>query len=332
MIDPGLEHIISAEPWDPTLWMAAADWFEENGQPQGELIRLSILLRMNLSGEKKRKAEQRQWEIIRSGVIPWMPGLTNHVGMEFVLIPPGRFLMGSPFSEGYHSPDEGPVHEVEISEPFWLGRFPVTQGQYEKVMNCNPSHFSENGRLPYYRISEMNTAFFPVDSVPFQDAEKFCICLNNSPEEISLGRRYRLPTEAEWEYACRAGTSTTFYCGDSLDGYQANFDGTYPYGGDATRKRYLKRTSEIGSYPPNPFSLYDLYGNVWEWCSDWFDEMYYQESPMLDPTGPNNGEAHVLRGGSWIDAGWHCRSADRSHREALHYVGFRVAMTLKSWK
>lgn len=314
------------DPADTTLWFAWADWLEERSDPRAELVRLHVALRTDPPGPTRLLRESRLRQLLASGVQPCLPSLVNFIGMELILIPPGRFLMGSPFSEPYHSPDEGPVHEVEITRPFYLGRFPVTQEEFEFVMGRNPSHFASLGLLADYRLAE-DTRRFPVDTVDYQDAERFCQRLSALHPELHARRRYRLPTEAEWEYACRGGTSSAFYVGEQLSSHHANFDGNYPYG-QAPRHLYLKRTCAVGRYPPNPFGLYDLYGNVWEWCSDWYDEHYYARSPRADPQGPLDGDTHVLRGGSWIDPGWHCRSADRSHLEALHFVGFRVAMDI----
>jgi uncharacterized protein (TIGR02996 family) len=314
---------------DDTAWLALADWLEEQADARAELVRLTLHLRHDSPGPRRQLREVRLRELLASGLQPCVPTLVNSIGMELVLVPPGRFQMGTPFSEPYHSPDEGPTHEVVITRPFYLGRFPVLQAEYECVTKRNPSHFAPAGPLPYYRLENTDTTRFPVDCVDFTEAVVFCQMLSLLPVERSAGRVYRLPSEAEWEYACRAGTSSVFSCGDSLSSRQGNFDGNYPYGG-AAHDISLKRTCLVGQYPPNAFGLFDMHGNVWEWCSDWFDEDYYARSPQTDPPGPVEGEAHVLRGGSWIDAGWHCRSGDRSHREALHYVGFRVAMSADS--
>jgi uncharacterized protein (TIGR02996 family) len=327
-MDTDLLQAIHHDPLDKTVWLALGDWLEERGEPErAELVRLTLTLRYQPPGPRRAAHEARVRQMLEREVAPCMPDVVNTIGMGLVLIPPGRFLMGSPFSEPYHSPDEGPVHDVTLTRAFYLGRFPVTQREYREVTGMRPSHFAPDGPLPYYRLTEVDTSRFPVDSVDHDDAEAFCERLSAMPAERRAGRKYRLPTEAEWEYACRAGSSGVFYHGESLSSYQANFDGNYPYGG-AGRGAYLKRTCPVGEYPPNAFGLHDMYGNVWEWCADWFDESYYHHSPRYDPAGPPRGENRVLRGGSWIDASWHCRSADRSHREALHYVGFRVAMTL----
>ncbi|MFO0878876.1 MAG: SUMF1/EgtB/PvdO family nonheme iron enzyme [Gemmataceae bacterium] len=313
-------------PGDRTAWFAFADWLEETGDPRAELTRLTLHLTQSGPRAQRPAMEERLRHLLGQGLEPCLPALMNAVEMSLVLLPPGWFFMGSPFSESYHSPDEGPVHEVHLTRPFYLARYPVTQGQFTQVMGYNPSHFFAEGPLPYYRLVDVNTSNYPVDSVEHAEAVEFCARLSALPQEKKLGRRYRLPTEAEWEYACRAGTTTPFWFGDSATSSQANFDGNYPYGG-APQGSYLKRTCPVGTYRPNAFGLHDLHGNVWEWCADWFEEDYYRNSPREDPPGPPRGEGHVLRGGAWIDASWHCRSADRSAYEALHYVGFRVAVS-----
>jgi formylglycine-generating enzyme required for sulfatase activity len=190
----------------------------------------------------------------------------------------------------------------------------VTQQQYERVMGQNPSSFSSTGGGKD-KVKGIDTRQFPVENVSWENAVEFCRRLSELPEERANERVYRLPTEAEWEYVYRGGPffkapATAFYFGNSLSPTQANFDGNYPYGG-AAKGRYLERPTPVGSYPPNPLGVYDLHGNVWEWCADWYDEDYYKQSSRQDPQGPERGERRVLRGGSWLDYGWYCRSACR---------------------
>ena len=188
-------------------------------------------------------------------------------------------------------------HEVSITKPFYLGVYVVTQAEYEKVMGNNPSWFSAKGDGKD-KVKDMDTGQFPVEKVSWDDAVAFCKKLSELPEEKKAGRVYRLPTEAEWEYACRAGTKTAFHYGDSLSSKQANFNGNFPYGG-ADKGPYLGRTAKVGSYAANAFGLYDMHGNVWEWCQDWYDENYYKNSPKEDPPGPAQGLHRVVRGGGW---------------------------------
>ncbi len=251
--------------------------------------------------------------------------ITNSIGMKLVLIPAGKFLMGSPKDEKerFHGEVQ---HEVSITKPFNLGVYMVTQAEYEKVMGNNPSYFSPKGDGKD-EVEDMDTSHFPVEMVSWEDAIAFCKKLSELPEEKKAGRVYRLPTEAEWEYACRAGTKTVFHYGDSLSSKQANFDGNDPYGG-ADKGPNLNRTAKVGSYAPNAFGLYDMHGNVWEWCQDWYNGGYYKNSPKEDPPGPAQASDRVVRGGSWYSHGWDCRSAGR-HRlgpaSRFASLGFRVA-------
>jgi formylglycine-generating enzyme required for sulfatase activity len=180
----------------------------------------------------------------------------------------------------------------------------------------------------------LDTDDFPVEQVSWEDAQAFLKRLSALPAEVKTGRTYRLPTEAEWEYACRAGTSAPFHFGNSLSSTQANFDGNHPYGGAATEP-YLERTTRVGSYKPNALGLYDMHGNVWEWCNDWFAEDYYQESPRRDPSGPSDragpGGDRVLRGGGWEDDGQDCRSASRGRHspgDRNCVVGLRAVLVV----
>jgi formylglycine-generating enzyme required for sulfatase activity len=213
--------------------------------------------------------------------------------MEFVLIPAGEFDMGSPPSEEGRLEYEGPVHRVTLSRAFRIGKYPVTQRQYEAVTGENPSHFSGN-------IDR------PVDSVSWEDAVAFCRKLGARD-----GRAYRLPTEAQWEYACRAGSTSAYCFGDdpSLLPQYAWY-----------RDNSGMQTHPVGEKKPNAFGVYDMHGNVWEWCHDYYYGScgsgfygwhYYRVSPNVDPQGPDIGASRVLRGGSWDDDPGGCRSADR---------------------
>lgn len=235
----------------------------------------------------------------------------NSIGMEFSFIPAGQFIMGSPETEKDRSSDEGPRRAVTIAKGFWMGRYEVTQGQYEAVMGTNPSGFKDCG------------PDCPVETVSWNDAKEFIRRLNLRND----GYIYSLPTEAEWEYAARAGTTTAFAFGDSLSSSQANFNGNYPYG-NAPKGPYLGKTVKVGSYRPNAWGLYDMHGNVWEWVEDWYTDSY---------TGlPTDGSANltvgkreyrVLRGGSWVYGGVNVRSAYRltyNPTERINNLGFRL--------
>jgi len=245
--------------------------------------------------------------------------LGNNVKMRLVLIPAGKFIMGSPATEAGRGGDEGPQHEVTISKPFYMGVFEVTQEQYEQVMGVNLGGFKG--------------AKNPVECVSWDEAVEFCRKLS-----VGTGKKVTLPTEAQWEYACRAGTTTAYNTGDSLKPGQANANFPYNPGVWDTIMAWLGmssaqeiiQTTPAGSFPPNGFGLYDMHGNVWEWCSDWCGEDYYANSPKTDPQGPDSGSARVLRGGCWDDLPTYCRSASRNGYDPGGlfnlYGGFRVVV------
>lgn len=251
--------------------------------------------------------------------------IMNSIGMKLTGIPAGTFMMGSPRDEEERD-DKEERHEVEITKPFYMGVCEVTQSQYAAVVGENKSAFKD------LRDN-------PVENVEWKKAIVFCERLSSRPEEKSAGRKYRLPTEAEWEYACRAGTRTAFYFGNSLSSREGNFNGNYP-AGKAPKGRYLRRPVKVASYKPNAFGLYDMHGNVNEWCSDWYAPEYYLDSPEKDPLGPpvgvvptgfnNNGNQNyfvVVRGGCWVDDGRACRSAYRFRampNTQYRLIGFRV--------
>ncbi len=253
-------------------------------------------------------------------------GFTNSIGMKLVLVPAGKFKMGSPDGEAERDPDEGPVHEVEMARRHYVGAYEVTQAQYKKMTSASPSHFASTGRGAD-KVKGMDTSSFPVDSVTWMEAKLFCERLSALPAEKAAGRLYRLPTEAEWEHACRAGgRSRPFHFGDDLSSPLANFNGLTPYGAALTGP-YLQRTTAVGSYKPNAWGLYDMHGNVREWCSDAYDKDYYARTPARDPEGPHAGNPKVMRGGAWSDIARACRSAYRASDNATARsitCGFRV--------
>ena len=242
------------------------------------------------------------------------PGkLKNSIGMEFASIPAGKFLMGSPETEKERDQDET-RHEVTLTRGFLMGIHEVTQAQYEQVMGQNPSNFKG--------------ATLPVETVSYDDAMAFCKKLSDLPPEKASGRKYRLPTEAEWEYCCRAGTSTPFHFGQELNGTQANCDGNFPYG-TTEKGPYLEKTSPVGSYPANAWGLYDMHGNVWEWCQDWYGD--YPKASIKDPQGSIDGVHRVLRGGSWCDLARSCRAGLRVWITPVYHsssCGFRLLLPL----
>ncbi len=301
-------------PYDLTPWNYLRDMYEDVGDE-----RLAFL-----TGDT-----QKSIDLLLKGVKPPVPSFTNSIGMEMVLIPAGTFLMGSPDSEGQRFDNEGPQHLVRISKPFYLGKYPVTQAQWQAVMGSNPSHFRGDN--------------LPVESVSWIDCQEFVRVLS---EKYSAN--YCLPSEAEWEYACRAGTTTAFAWGDSLSSHLTNFDGNHPYG-DAPKGKFIRQTTPVGSYLPNAWGIYDMHGNVWEWCQSKYKSLVegeYSSDPTascaagrgaaalrtavppsvsgscraaVSPTSAAGSAYHhdnqnnylVCRGGSWYNHGRFCRSAYR---------------------
>ncbi len=231
--------------------------------------------------------------------------------MEFVRIPKGSFLMGAPDGEKEASSDEKPQRRVEISRDYYLGKYEVTQAQYKAVTGADPSKF-KGGRLP-------------VEMVSWDDATAFCSTLSSR-----VKRTVELPTEAEWEYACRAGTTTPFHFGSKLNGDLANHAGNFPYGTE--KGAYKQKTLEVGSYPANPWGLHDMHGNVWEWCRDYYglyDKLESLKDPFQSTKQSNN--RRVLRGGSWNVGAGNCRAAKRDNDtpdDRYYGSGFRVCFRL----
>ena len=277
-------------------------------------------------------------------------------GMKLTLIPAGTFTMGSPASEVERSAEEGPQHMVRISQPFYMGVYEVTQGEYEQVMGVNPSNFSKSN-VGSSKLSGQDTSQFPVELVAWYDAIEFCNSLSakdgltayytltnvtrkgQAPKDsiasamvsVSGGRGYRLPTEAEWEYACRANTTTPFHFGSTLNGDQANVNGSAPYG-TTTPGKYWARSMTVGSYLANAFGLSDMHGNVWEWCEDVYHEKVYanRAGTTIDPLVQNGSEYRVLRGGSWDNSSEDARSAGRNSgtpEGRSNVSGFRVVFS-----
>lgn len=236
--------------------------------------------------------------------------ITNSLGMEFVFILPGTFMMGSPSDEPERSDDEK-QHQVKLTREFYMQTTEITQGQWKAVMGSNPSHFKSCGEN------------CPVEKISWNDVQDFIKKLNR----LEGTGRYRLPTEAEWEYACRAGTNTPFSFGKCLSADQANYDGNYPLSG-CSKGKYRKKTVPVASFSPNNWGLYDMHGNVWEWCQDWYDK--YPTGSVTDPKGSVKGSVRVLRGGGWGSDAWVCRSAFRG-RYGRGYrftdFGFRLVLS-----
>jgi uncharacterized protein (TIGR02996 family) len=301
---------ITADPGDDTAWVALADCLEEQGQTDSaELVRLREWLRHAAYDDPDRPPrEQRLQSLLLSGVLPVLPRRTVMVSqrtrLELALIPAGSFIMGSPEEEQERQGDEGPQHRVTLTRAFYLGVYPVTQSQWRAVMGSNPS--------------TERKADHPVSGSSWNRCQTFC---NKLTEQTGL--KFRLPTEAEWEYAARATTTTPFHFGATISADIVNFDGNYCYRGQA-KGIYRAKTTVVGSFPPNAFGLYDMHGNVWELCQDGLRE--YTEEPVSDPVGLEK-EYRAARGGSWFHLPWHCRCAYRIHRgvdNGDRYIGLRV--------
>jgi formylglycine-generating enzyme required for sulfatase activity len=245
---------------------------------------------------------------------------------NLVFIPPGTFRMGSPTNEMDRYESEAPQTAVTISRGFWMGKYEVTQGEYLAVMGSNPSFFNGVRDWPEAGTDYGTDLSRPVERVSWDDATNYCATLTQRERaagRISINSVYRVPTEAEWEYACRGWTSTRFSYGDdpgytnltNYAWYTANSGGT---------------THPVGQKLANPWGLYDMHGNVWEWCQDWFD--VYPGGIAIDPQGPATGSDRVYRGGSWydwVDGGGGCRSALRYYGDPGHLFpgfGFRVLL------
>jgi len=226
--------------------------------------------------------------------------LKNSIGIKLKFLPAGRFTMGQADGET----DETP-HAVTLSKPYYLGVTEVTNGQWKRVMGSVPSH---------WKYSEL-----PVESITWEDAREFCQKLSALPQERQAGRVYRLPTEAEWEYACRARSATQYSFGDD-EAFLVDHAWYFHQGGEA---------HPVGQKTPNAWGLFDMHGNVSEWCSDWYGD--YGRGAATDPLGPMNASTRVLRGGNWRCAAVACRSASRAQLDPSgrsSYLGFRLALDL----
>jgi len=315
----GLLQGIVAGPLSEDRWLVLADWLEERDDPRrGELLRLHRRL-LATCREPHLDPQRGQWQarlavLLGQGVKPCVPlwtvllGKRTKLPMTFALVPAGSFLMGSPVGEEGRDRDEG-QHGVQVPASFWMGVYPVTQAQWRWAMGRNRSRFQGEER--------------PVDRVSWEDCQKFCTRLGKK-----TGQQVRLPTEAEWEWACRGGTTTPFCVGPSINALDANYSGLALYdqhGLDIFRRE----TSPVGSFPPNPWGLYDMHGNVWEWCQN--PDGGYANAAAGASVNPVASTAQVLRGGSWSNAFQESRSASRlwdGPRERRDNYGCRVVLCL----
>ena len=239
--------------------------------------------------------------------------LGNGIKLEMIAIPGGTFLMGSPDNEAERSSNESPQHQVTVPS-FFMGKYQLTQAQYQAIIGVNPSSFKGDNR--------------PVENVSWDDAVAFCQKLIQK-----TGKNYRLPSEAEWEYACRAGTKTPFSFGDNITTDLVNYDGNYPYN-SAPKGKYRQETTDVGTFPPNAFGLYDMHGNVCEWCEDDWHENYINAPKDGSAWNSQSGSVRrLLRGGSWGSNARYCRSALRYgllRGSRYYYCGFRVVSSFRT--
>lgn len=313
--------------------------------------------------ETAARAAQESWATSIKGDVAF----TNSIGIKLRLIPPGEFLMGGdqPVDEvnriavaGGAFDDaqklyarEHPRHQVRISRPFYLCETEITQAHYQSVCKTNPSTFTKRGEGKN-KIVGLNTDLLPVDNVSWFEAIEFCNQLSikerraecyrihitkgkpseiiNADVELIDSDGYRLPTEAEWEYACRGGTTGPFHLGNALNAKTANIDGTTAYGAEKGTST-LGRTTNVGSFKRNAFGLFDMHGNVDEWCWDVFDEDAFKKRKGLsiDPTSTSGSPKRVVRGGAWYFGPWVARSAFRMYdwpHSSGGYRGFRVVL------
>ncbi len=286
---------------DASTALLLADWLEERGDPRGELLRLTHHLTQRTDHANRPLLEERLRALVGAGVRPVIPFRTNSLAMQFAWIPSGTFLMGSPPDEPFRQGSEARQEATTLSKGFWLGVHPVTQAQWQAVMGANPSRFRGDD--------------LPVERISWGDAVAFCEALGKRE-----GKSYRLPTEVEWEYACRAGTTTMFHFGDRLTSRQANYKQSisYNYTEDnlqISRGVFREKTTPVGGFPPNAWGLFDMHGNVWEWCQDRHDYTF-TTNMYLDVVAPFDStytvDVSIVRGGSWEHTVGSCRSASPS--------------------
>jgi uncharacterized protein (TIGR02996 family) len=309
---------VVADPLEETRWLVLADYLDEFDDPRrAELLRLHRKL-LATCCEPDAHPERAGWqgrvtELLDAGVAPCVPQhtlmLPGGVPLVGSFVPPGSFLMG-----GTENDAEKPVHRVTLTTGYFLGVHPVTQAQWAAVMGTDPSHFKGPNR--------------PVEQVSWDECQEFCVSLTaHQNRRGAVG----LPTEAQWEWACRAGTTTHFHFGDVPSTDRLNYDGSRSWNGSKKGKN-RKQTTDVGSFPPNPWGLFDLHGNVWEWCADAYAP--YTSDEQIDPIGKSEDSDdiyRVLRGGSWRIGPQDCRAAYRGRGAPdprSSFIGFRVCFRL----
>ena len=328
-----LLRVARSQPKDPVHRQNLATWLKDNGHRRGDPDSLALskaLLDSFQSGKLvllPKETAQRLHPFV-GALHGWLHGVQDNsdkvarlwllpphsieldpgVWLEMLTIPAGTFMMGTPGDEDYRDYEEK-LHEVAFTQPFLIGKYPVTQSQWYAVMGHHPSHFKGPS--------------LPVEMVSWDNAQSFC-----KKVQKKTGQIVALPAEAQWEYACRAGTRTPFHFGRVLNGKQANCDGNEPYGNIKTGPS-LEKTSPVGSYLPNAWGLYDMHGNVLEWCQDW--QRAYQIGAFKPSHWIIEDECRILRGGSWGCDPVDCRAGFRGGETPNEYdssSGFRIIQSL----
>lgn len=326
----------AAHPFEGDRWLILADWLEDQQDPRAELARLRYQYHYEPTHADFETRRARMVALWQQGMTPLVPTVTNALGTPFALIPPGAFWMGSFETEAGRDPDETRRH-VTLTRPFFLATQPVTVGDYGTFVQATDyvtepergegaEGFTGGRWTQDAAITWRNPGFgrkekprYPVVCLTWNDATAFVAWMNAA--HPLPGLRYALPTEAQWEFACRAGRVTTFFWGD--DERRLRDYGWY-------RSNSRTRTHTVDSKVPNPWGLYHILGMAWEWCADWYGPL--AAAPTSDPTGAADGTLRVLRGGSWHTMPRYCRCADRSyddHDDADSHTGFRLALQVE---
>jgi uncharacterized protein (TIGR02996 family) len=325
---------IATHPAELDRWLVLADWLEDHGDPRAELARLRFLLHAEPDHPERDRRQARQQALLESGFAPVVPKWTNSLGMEFALILPGTFWMGSPDSEQERSRSET-KHRVTLTQPYYLGIYPVTVGEFRQFVTItNYQTYAERYGYGYGLFGEQfsydpsitwrtprfaQSARHPVVCVNWDDTQALVEWLNEV--ESGTGLVYSLPSEAQWEYACRAGTQTPFFWGDDIGKLRQ-------YGWFRTNSN--RKTHSVSTKKPNGWGLWHMLGHVEEWCADWHGD--YPTGEGTDPLGPSEGFERIFRGGSWDSLPESCGSACRCFYDAnscYTYNGFRLAVSVR---